>query len=280
MAHFETPDPLSETVKSLSDFLRIIGEWQAGQHPSSSQGFLSQLWYRGVNQHFPTQAPGVYRHNFTTRAQTLYTHESLEERRLRLEREMLSQFRTAGAVFLEHRTPVEAYFAAQHFGMPTRLLDWSTNPLAALFFACEGKPDNDGAIYAMDARQVIAQDAMKTGDERLYQSVMTMRHKFVEYAVSVSLWSDQKTDIRPHVLPIRPDSMPGRIGQQSSCFTLHMHNAKPANNETMVTIRVDGPSKDRLLIELHRLNINRFTTYYDLDHLSKEIKSSWGLGSV
>jgi len=29
--------------------------------------------------------------------------------------------------------------------------------------------------------------------------------------------------------------------------------------------------------ELHRLNINQFTTYYDLDHLSKEIKRCWGL---
>ena len=37
----------------------------------------------------------------------------------------------------------------QHFGMPTRLLDTTTNPLVALYFACESKAEkgNDGAVY-------------------------------------------------------------------------------------------------------------------------------------
>ena len=93
---------------------------------------------------FQQQAPGVYRPRFTERATKLALRGGVEEKRLRLERDMLSQFRTAGAAFLERYSRTQIYFAAQHFGMPTRLLDWSTNPLAALFFACDGEPDEDG----------------------------------------------------------------------------------------------------------------------------------------
>jgi len=135
----------------------------------------------------------------------------------------------------------------------------------------------DGVVYAMDARKIIPPLSMKTKKERLFSSIMTMRNPFVEYAVGLSFWSEPKTDHNSFVLPVRPDIVPGRIGQQSSCFTLHMHKAPAAKNDTLVTILVDASSKGKIRDELHRLNINQFTTYYDLDHLSKEIKRSWGL---
>ena len=103
-----------------------------------------------------------------------------------------------------------------------------------------------------------------------------MRNKSVEDAIGLSFWDEPSEERNPYILPVRPDDAPGRIGQQSSCFTLHMHEAPSARNPTMNTIQVDASSKGAIRQELHRVNINQFTTYYDLDHLSKEIIAGWG----
>jgi hypothetical protein len=275
MPHIDTPSPAGKPVKSLSDFLTASGAWHV-KNARKNRGMLSDLWYRGVNTHYAHQAPGVYREKFGERAKHLQVGGGLERKRLYLERYMISQFRTAGAPFLEGYSTTQIYFAAQHYGMPTRLLDWSTNPLAALFFACNDDSAEDGFVYAMDAGKIIPDGAEVRKGVKLYQTVMTMRNQYVESAVGLSFWDEPSDELNPFVLPVRPDDAPGRMSQQSSCFTLHMHCAPRASNPTMITIKVDASSKGDIRRELHRVNINQFTTYYDLDHLSKEIIAGWG----
>ena len=69
----------------------------------------------------------------------------------KIESGMLRQFKLRAVPLLNfHPTnDWEWLILGQHHGMPTRLLDWTQNPLVALYFACSGNDNVDGAIYSI-----------------------------------------------------------------------------------------------------------------------------------
>jgi hypothetical protein len=157
--------------------------------------------------------------------------------------------------------------------MPTRLLDWTTNPLAALYFAVEsnGQKDKDGALLMIDAYKLGPDQKGKWRDGRDFQGVASSRSPlFAEGLHPIFRWSEPALFPR-FIVPVRPDLFDRRIALQRACFTFHPPGHGTLTIDATASLKtycVPSGSKPDIREELALLGVDQFSIFGDLDHLA------------
>ena len=134
-------------IESVEDLLRYMEKLNSS-YASRDGSEPTRLYYRGEAERFPNLTPSVMRAN-----------ESGEKPLRSNESEMLVDLMTRRPDdFAGEQTALGQLMTAQHFGLPTRLLDITQNPLVALFHATSKKQSvdsDDGHLHALAVRKSI-----------------------------------------------------------------------------------------------------------------------------
>lgn len=116
-----------DKVKSVENFF--------DQLPRLNEKMDGNYFYRGQNKMSYKLMPSVLRGSMDNIEHEVY---------IQILTECAHEFETS----MSHN---EILSKMQHYGVPTRLLDITTNALVALYFACDGHTDEDGVVYVLKA---------------------------------------------------------------------------------------------------------------------------------
>ena len=142
---------MDETVKNLSDFLKILDSYKEQfSQTYRNSGFV----FRGMGNASWQLIPGMFREYSEKQICATMPGISYKGRIYSAhEYEILAHFKKEASGLLTHVPQTDDFTwiqYAQHYGVPTRLLDFTSNPLVAMYFCCQSESKGDGAIWIVN----------------------------------------------------------------------------------------------------------------------------------
>lgn len=210
-----------KTIRHAGDLLTVLADWED-----------RQSIFRGVSSEKHLLIPTIGR------------CPPVKDRKLtKIESRLFRRFKERSLPHIQFvpRDDWEWLAIAQHFGLPTRLLDWTTNPLVAAYFAVERDAEENAAIYVCEVNRVL--------DKSKDQGPLEINE----------------------VLRYQPPAITERIVQQSGLFTVHPDFEKPFEPDKLEKLIIPEANRRELKRQLFKLGFSRGSLFPGLDGIASDI---------
>jgi hypothetical protein len=257
---------------SVSEFLTRVDELTATWFTNQER---FGPWFRGQQRSYWRLCPKLYREYGNYQAIKKDNIESEIREEFVVRAPVLSETKPAGD------DEWEWYFLMQHFGTPTRLLDWTEGALIALYFAVR---DNfgyyDAAVWALDPYELNWRTIHR--DEVIPPSAPGVTSN---YRKLVKPWLpavfSRKSQLPRKPIAVLPTHIARRISTQRSCFTVHgidedgLDKQQEIKNGRLLKIVIPAFKVQSIRRELERCGVDEITIFPDLDGLSRSVTARW-----
>lgn len=259
-------DEYSKYAPRITDVEQFVGWSRECAKNFGLRAATRETWFRGQADWEWVLKPSIYRQ----RVNPDY------------EREMIREFRAYASPLLapHYRSDIDWLFTAQHHGLPTRILDWTSNALVALYFACENyEKEDDACVWALNPwelnRSTISMQSVPLTDSVIFK----------DYVIDLTDSTVPRKVFAALPLAVSPGHRFQRSNVQSGNFTIHGYKQNGIQSINFVRRNwqkciskacIDGKRKFFLLKQLNALGINKFSLFQSVDSVSEYLSFRFG----
>lgn len=237
---------MGKQINDVVDYLNYIEilNQEYSATPLLSNPINSQFLFRGMENSSYSLLPSVFRK--VKIKQSGGKIENYKYLALNEETDILKNFIQEASAYIYNLNSISQKFVrwielAQHYGVPTRLLDWSNNPLVALYFACESNSQEEAIVWILHRGNYVKY----ISKEANYVNNKKKIEELIEELLSESDAEKQETIMPKLPFIYTPYYFDNRMSAQGSWFMVWGTKKDALENMVEDTYHMNLPDKER-----------------------------------